>query len=604
LGAGLHVWYLVADCPLDLSGDEAHYWEWSRQLDLSYYSKGPLVAYLIAAGRAVFGEWSRNLLGNEELAVRLPAVALGLLTGLGLYVLGARVLRRTDRALAAVLLLFSVPILALGSMLMTIDAPLVCLWTWSLVLSEGALRTNKWRAWLLLGLLIALGVLAKYTMVLLFPVVGLAILTAPRRRSVGSAASNGETAETTPAGGASAVTSWRAYARRPGPYVATAIGLLGFVPIVVWNARHGWVSFRHVAGQAGVSEGPGFDAMGIISYFGTQLMVVNLLWMVAIVWVLIQLVPWRDRSAEPSAHAEESEGTTPVEAPEQSVPTASSADVHDTPTQEGLSLLWWAAVVPWGVFLLFSPVTKVQPNWPVVAVPPALLLLVHWFGERLRLPDRRTRRLTKAYLAAAFALGVSFVVVMHRTEVLMPVFDWLTRGSPPLKITKPAPVWDITPIARYDPTARLRGWEELGREVGELLAAERAAGRDPVVLTDDYQTASLLSFYTPGLDQAYCLQAALGERLSQYDLWENPLDDPQKFRRRLCLYVGDPHPELVGEKDEQTGMTTGGALPGMVRVETIRHEVRGHPLRIWSVYRCERYAGFPRYERDGDRRKY
>ena len=33
---------------LDLSPDEAHYWEWSRRLDLSYYSKGPLIAYLIA----------------------------------------------------------------------------------------------------------------------------------------------------------------------------------------------------------------------------------------------------------------------------------------------------------------------------------------------------------------------------------------------------------------------------------------------------------------------------------------------------------------------------------------------------------------------------
>ena len=36
-----HLHYLTHDCPVDLSGDEAHYWDWSRQLDLSYYSKGP-----------------------------------------------------------------------------------------------------------------------------------------------------------------------------------------------------------------------------------------------------------------------------------------------------------------------------------------------------------------------------------------------------------------------------------------------------------------------------------------------------------------------------------------------------------------------------------
>src|SRR5262249_16135958 len=31
--------YLTRDCPIDLSGDEAQYWDWSRNLDLSYYSK-------------------------------------------------------------------------------------------------------------------------------------------------------------------------------------------------------------------------------------------------------------------------------------------------------------------------------------------------------------------------------------------------------------------------------------------------------------------------------------------------------------------------------------------------------------------------------------
>src|SRR5688572_14012601 len=52
-GFGGHLLYLTANCPIDLSGDEAHYWDWSRRLDLSYYSKGPLVAYLIRASCAV-----------------------------------------------------------------------------------------------------------------------------------------------------------------------------------------------------------------------------------------------------------------------------------------------------------------------------------------------------------------------------------------------------------------------------------------------------------------------------------------------------------------------------------------------------------------------
>ncbi|HMK49658.1 MAG TPA: phosphatase PAP2 family protein, partial [Thermodesulfovibrionales bacterium] len=39
--------YFITSSPIDLGPDEAHYWEWTRRLDLSYYSKGPMIAYLI-----------------------------------------------------------------------------------------------------------------------------------------------------------------------------------------------------------------------------------------------------------------------------------------------------------------------------------------------------------------------------------------------------------------------------------------------------------------------------------------------------------------------------------------------------------------------------
>src|ERR1700756_4792085 len=72
--AALHLSYLAHHCPLDLAPDEAHYWDWSRHLDWSYYSKGPLVAYLIRLGCVVAGTWSQTVTGSEMLAVRLPAV--------------------------------------------------------------------------------------------------------------------------------------------------------------------------------------------------------------------------------------------------------------------------------------------------------------------------------------------------------------------------------------------------------------------------------------------------------------------------------------------------------------------------------------------------
>src|SRR5437667_7759830 len=79
--------YLALACPLDLAPDEAHYWDWSRNLDWSYYSKGPVVAYLIRSSCLLAGPWSRSLTGTDMLAVRLPAVLCGAFLLVSLYVL-------------------------------------------------------------------------------------------------------------------------------------------------------------------------------------------------------------------------------------------------------------------------------------------------------------------------------------------------------------------------------------------------------------------------------------------------------------------------------------------------------------------------------------
>src|SRR5262249_2854861 len=161
--AVLRIFYLAHNCPLDLAPDEAHYWDWSRHLDWSYYSKGPLVAYLIRLSCDLAGGWSRSLTGTEMLAVRLPAVLCGSLLLTSLYILTVQVFRRDSLALAVVIAALTSPVLAAGSILMTIDAPYACCWGWSLVVGYQAIfRRSSW-AWPVLGLVIGLGILAKST---------------------------------------------------------------------------------------------------------------------------------------------------------------------------------------------------------------------------------------------------------------------------------------------------------------------------------------------------------------------------------------------------------------------------------------------------------
>ena len=98
--AAMRIAYLATICPLDLAPDEAHYWDWSQHLDWSYYSKGPLVAWLIRL--------SCELFGDTMLAVRLPAVVCGSLLLVGLYALTFQVHRSDKLAFFVIVLALDV----------------------------------------------------------------------------------------------------------------------------------------------------------------------------------------------------------------------------------------------------------------------------------------------------------------------------------------------------------------------------------------------------------------------------------------------------------------------------------------------------------------
>jgi len=112
-------------------------------------------------------------------------------------------------AFAVTALALTLPVIAAGSMLMTIDAPFTCAWMWALVFGFRAVfRESRW-AWPAAGACLMLGVLAKHTMVLWVPSFVLFTLGQPKLRIL---------------------------LARPAFWVMISIGCLGAVPIVAWNA--------------------------------------------------------------------------------------------------------------------------------------------------------------------------------------------------------------------------------------------------------------------------------------------------------------------------------------------------------------------------------
>ncbi len=204
--------------PVELYPEEAQYWVWSRHLALGYFSKPPMIAWLIRATTAVGGQ--------GEAWVRLSAPLVQGLAALALARAGGRLYGGWTGLWAAVLYSLA-PGVQLSSGVIATDAPmLMCasaaLWGYAGLLTARD-RAEALRCAAALGLALGLGALAKYAALYLVP--GLVL----------HALADGE-----------ARRRWR------GPEIGLALGclLLALGPNLGWNLAHGFETVAHTAADA------------------------------------------------------------------------------------------------------------------------------------------------------------------------------------------------------------------------------------------------------------------------------------------------------------------------------------------------------------------
>jgi 4-amino-4-deoxy-L-arabinose transferase-like glycosyltransferase len=214
--------------------DEGYYTLWSFHPQAGYLDHPPMVAWFIAAGRA--------LLGDSEGGVRLLVVLTSVPVSFAVYRIGRLLLDRSTAGLAVVWYNLT----PAGGLLFiaTPDAPVVMFWAlalWS-VAEFVAGRNPNW--WLAAGLFAGLGLLSKYTA--LFLGIGLALyLLGSRRRWQW-------------------LMLWQVWA-------GAAMALLVFSPNLAWNAQHGWATIAFQGRRLG-SYGTGLDGLGanLVEFLGGQ----------------------------------------------------------------------------------------------------------------------------------------------------------------------------------------------------------------------------------------------------------------------------------------------------------------------------------------------
>jgi 4-amino-4-deoxy-L-arabinose transferase-like glycosyltransferase len=210
---------LVAAAWTPLTFDEAYYWMWSKHLAGGYYDHPPMVALVIRAGTMIAGD--------TELGVRLVSILLALPMSFAVYRAAEILFADVRVAASAAILLNATLMAAVGTLIVTPDAPLLVASSFVLFCLAKVLETGRGAWWLAVGAAVGAALLSKYT-ALFFGVAILVWLLA--------------------------VPTERRWLMTPWPYLGGLTALAFFAPVILWNADHQWVSFVKQIGRARIED--------------------------------------------------------------------------------------------------------------------------------------------------------------------------------------------------------------------------------------------------------------------------------------------------------------------------------------------------------------
>ena len=245
---GARIWALFHN-PVGLYYDEAQYWMWSRTFDWGYFTKPPLVAWVIAGTTALFGD--------AEWAVRLAAPLAHAVAASAVFALGRAMYGAWPGfwAGAGWLLL---PGVFFSSSIISTDALLLPLWAIALFAMWRLMTTRAWAWAIILGGAVGVGLLAKYAMLYFFVCTAVAAWWMPPVRE--------------------------ALAKGRG-VVATLIALAVLAPNIAWNVQNGFATARHTVSNARLDSHL-FNLDELFEFLGGQFLVFGPLVFLVLLWLL------------------------------------------------------------------------------------------------------------------------------------------------------------------------------------------------------------------------------------------------------------------------------------------------------------------------------
>lgn len=190
--------------------DEAQYWFWGKNPDFGYYSKPPMIAWLMGFSTSIFGD---SVFGVKMLAPLIHAAVAFILYRTAL-------LLKHEKPVATwvAVTYLTLPVITMSSAFLATDSPLILCWAIGMYAALRVLEERSLKWWLIVGAAIGFGMLSKYTMIAFVASLGLLVLTRKEHRG---------------------------WLLKPAPYLAALFSLLIFAPNIWWNMQHQFVTLQH-----------------------------------------------------------------------------------------------------------------------------------------------------------------------------------------------------------------------------------------------------------------------------------------------------------------------------------------------------------------------
>jgi 4-amino-4-deoxy-L-arabinose transferase-like glycosyltransferase len=217
----------------DLVLDEAQYWTWSRELAFGYFSKPPMIAWVVRV--------ASELCGNGEACVRSASPMIYTLAAVIIYLTGGALYNPRVGFWSAIVFA-TLPGVSYSSLLITTDVPLVLFWSIMLFAWVMLVKRQSMAFAVLLGIAIGLGLLAKQAMIYAFLCIACHAVVSQQARN--------------------ALKGWRGI-------VVVLIAFALFAPNVIWNAENGFPTVRHTETNIGWQY-PYIHPLRLLDYIAVQ----------------------------------------------------------------------------------------------------------------------------------------------------------------------------------------------------------------------------------------------------------------------------------------------------------------------------------------------